>query len=175
MLEKYLRLRYELMPYIYSLGYKTWQTGAPFMRALPLDFPDDPKVADLRDEYMFGPAFLVAPVTEQGATSREVYLPAGADWYNYWTNEKREGRTDDQRSAPIDTIPLFVRAGSIVPLGSPVENTKQQQAIAKVRVYPGADADFTLFSDDGMTYAYETRRGISDEASLGRCGAATDA
>ena len=69
-LEKYLRLRYQLMPYIYSLGFKTWETGAPFMRALPLDFPNDPKVADLRDEYMFGPAFLVAPVTEQGATSR---------------------------------------------------------------------------------------------------------
>ena len=73
-LEKYLRLRYELMPYIYSLGYHTWLTGAPFMRALPLDFPDDPNVADLRDEYMFGPAFLVAPVTEQGAASRKVYL-----------------------------------------------------------------------------------------------------
>jgi alpha-D-xyloside xylohydrolase len=66
-------------------------SGAPFMRALPLDFPNDPKVADLRDEYMFGPAFLVAPVTEQGATSREVYLPAGADWYNYWTNERVKG------------------------------------------------------------------------------------
>ena len=87
-LEKYLRLRYQLMPYIYSLGYHTWLTGAPFMRALPLDFPNDPNVADLRDEYMFGPAFLVAPVTEQGATSRKVYLPAGADWYNYWTNER---------------------------------------------------------------------------------------
>ena len=96
-LEKYLRLRYQLMPYIYSLGYQTWQTGAPFMRALPLDFPDDPKVADMRDEYMFGPAFLVAPVTEQGATSRQVYLPAGADWYNYWTNERVQGRPDHHR------------------------------------------------------------------------------
>jgi alpha-D-xyloside xylohydrolase len=158
-LEKYLRLRYELMPYIYSLGYKTWQTGAPFMRALPLDFPDDPKVADLRDEYMFGPAFLVAPVTEQGATSREVYLPAGADWYNYWTNERVKGGQTVSVSAPIDTIPLFVRAGSIVPLGSEIENTHQQQSIAKVRIYPGANADFTLFSDDGMTYAYENGAG----------------
>ena len=158
-LEKYLRLRYQLMPYIYSLGYKTWQTGAPFMRALPLDFSNDPKVADLRDEYMFGPAFLVAPVTEQGATSRQVYLPAGADWYNFWTNERLKGGQTVTVAAPIDTIPLFVRAGSILPMGVPVESTQEAQAIAKVRVYPGADASFTLFSDDGKTYAYEKGAG----------------
>jgi alpha-D-xyloside xylohydrolase len=158
-LEKYLRLRYQLMPYIYSLGYKTWLTGAPFMRALPLDFPDDPKVADLRDEYMFGPAFLVAPVTEQGATSRQVYLPAGADWFNYWTNERLKGGQTVTVAAPIDTIPLFVRAGSIVPMGVPVESTHQVQAISTIRVYAGADANFTLFSDDGKTYAYEKGAG----------------
>ena len=158
-LEKYLRLRYELMPYIYSLGYQTWKTGAPFMRALPLDFPDDPKVADMRDEYMFGPAFLVAPVTEQGATSRKVYLPAGADWYNLWTNERLKGGQAVTVAAPIDTIPLFVRAGSIIPMGTPVESTHETQAISKVRVYPGADCDFTIFSDDGTTYAYEKGAG----------------
>ncbi len=158
-LEKYLRLRYELMPYIYSLGYKTWLTGAPFLRALPLDFPGDPRVVALRDEYMFGPAFLVAPVTEQGATSRQVYLPAGTDWYNYWTNERLKGGQTVTVDAPIDTIPLFVRAGSILPLGSPVENTHEAQAIAKIRVYPGADGNFTLFSDDGTTYAYEKGAG----------------
>jgi len=158
-LEKYLRLRYELMPYIYSLGYKTWLTGAPFMRALPLDFPNDAKVADLRDEYMFGPAFLVAPITDQGATSRQVYLPAGADWYNYWTNERVKGGQTIAVQAPIDTLPLFVRAGSIIPLGATVESTHEMQAIAKVRVYPGADASFTLFSDDGKTYAYESGAG----------------
>jgi alpha-D-xyloside xylohydrolase len=158
-LEKYLKLRYELMPYIYSLGYKTWETGAPFMRALPLDFPTDAKVADLRDEYMFGPAFLVAPVTEQGATSREVYLPAGADWYNYWTNERFKGGQTIRVAAPIDTLPLFVRAGSIVPLGSVVESTHQSQSIARVKVYPGADGSFTVFTDDGTTYAYEKGAG----------------
>ena len=158
-LEKYLRLRYQLMPYIYSLGYQTWLTGAPFMRALPLDFPNDPKVADLRDEYMFGPAFLVAPVTEQGATSREVYLPAGADWYNYWTNERVKGGQTITVQAPIDTIPLFVRAGSIIPMGAAVESTTQTAGHRSVWVYPGADADFTLFSDDGKTYAYEKGAG----------------
>ena len=155
MLEKYLKLRYQLMPYIYSLGYKTYQTGAPSMRALFMDFPNDPKVADLRDEFMFGPAFLVAPVTEQGATSRTVYLPAGADWYNYWTNQRVRGGQAIQVAAPIDTLPLFVRAGSIVPLGEAVENTSQAQKIAKLRVYSGADADFVLYQDDGNSYAYE--------------------
>jgi alpha-glucosidase (family GH31 glycosyl hydrolase) len=129
------------------------------MRALPLDFPSDPHVVDLRDEYMFGPAFLVAPITDQGATSRQVYLPAGTDWYNYWTNERVSGGQTITVSAGIDTIPLFVRAGSILPLGSPIESTRDQQSIAKLGVYPGADADFTLFSDDGTTYAYEKGAG----------------
>lgn len=154
-LEKYLKLRYELMPYIYSLGYNTYKTGAPFMRALFMDFPNDPKVANLTDEYMFGPAFLVAPVTVQGATTREVYLPSGTDWYNYWTNEKVNGGQTIRVDAPIDIIPLFVRAGSIVPTGAEIESTSQQQKIAQVRIYPGADADFNLYSDDGTTYAYE--------------------
>jgi alpha-D-xyloside xylohydrolase len=154
-LEKYLKLRYTLMPYIYSLGWFTHQTGAPFMRALFMDFPNDIKAATLTDEYMFGPALLVAPVVEQGATTREVYLPAGTDWYNYWTNEKLHGGQIVTVKAPIDTIPLFVRAGSILPLGAPVESTHAKQAIAKVKVYPGADGEFTLYNDDGVTYAYE--------------------
>jgi alpha-D-xyloside xylohydrolase len=154
-LEKYLRLRYELIPYIYSLGYSTHTSGAPFMRALFMDFPEDPKVADIGDEYMFGPAFLVAPVTSQGQTTKNVYLPAGTAWYNYWTNQRYEGGQTIQVNAPIDVIPLFVRAGSIIPLGSAVESTHDQQTVAHVRVYPGADGDFTLYSDDGLTYAYE--------------------
>lgn len=154
-LEKYLRLRYQLMPYIYSLGYRTYETGAPFMRALFMDFPADSNVADIRDEYMFGPAFLVAPVTDQGATARQVYLPAGCDWYNYWTNERIKGGQTITAAAPIDTIPLFVRAGSIVPLGDAIESADDKQTIAHVKVYPGTDGDFSLYSDDGKTYAYE--------------------
>jgi alpha-D-xyloside xylohydrolase len=125
------------------------------MRALFMDFSNDPKVADLRDEYMFGPAFLVAPVTEQGATTRTVYLPAGTDWYNYWTKERIHGGETIQVNAPIDTLPLFVRAGSIVPTGEPIESTNQLQKIANVEVYPGADGEFALYQDDGKTYAYE--------------------
>jgi alpha-D-xyloside xylohydrolase len=154
-LEKYLRLRYELMPYIYSLSYQTWLSGAPSMRALFMDFPNDPQVADIRDEYMFGPALLVAPVVSQGQTVRSVYLPAGTGWYNFWTNQRFAGGQTIQVNAPIDTIPLFVRSGAIIPLGSVVESTHDRQTIAHVKVYPGANGDFTLFNDDGQTYAYE--------------------
>jgi alpha-D-xyloside xylohydrolase len=154
-LEKYLKLRYELMPYIYSLGYSTYKSGAPYMRALFMDFPSDSKAASLTDEYMFGPAFLVAPVTDQGATSREVYLPAGTDWYNYWTNERVHGGQTIRVDAPIDSLPLFVRAGSILPLGVPVMSTNETQALATIRVYPGANGSFTLYQDDGKTYGYE--------------------
>jgi alpha-D-xyloside xylohydrolase len=154
-LEKYLRLRYQLLPYLYSLGWQANQTGAPFMRGLFLDFGKDPNVADLGDEYMLGPALLVAPVTEQGATSRSVYLPAGADWYNFWTNERLHGGQRLTVAADIGTIPVFVRAGSILPLGSAVESTGDEQQIQTVRVYPGADGAFTLYNDDGTTYGYE--------------------
>jgi alpha-D-xyloside xylohydrolase len=154
-LTKYLKLRYQLLPYTYSAAYRSYQTGAPYMRALFMDCPTDPKVADIPDEYMYGPAFLVAPVTEQGATQRTVYLPAGCDWYNYWTNERLHGGQTIVVDAPIDTLPLFVRVGSIVPLGSEVESAQQPQTIASVRVYPGANSSFTLFQDDGKTYGYE--------------------
>jgi alpha-glucosidase/alpha-D-xyloside xylohydrolase len=160
-LSKYLRLRYQLLPYTYSAAYRSYQTGAPYMRALFMDFPDDPKAADIPDEYMYGPAFLVAPVTEQGATHRTVYLPAGRDWYNYWTNERLHGGQSITVDAPIDTLPLFVRAGSIVPLGSEVLSASLPQTIASVRVYPGANGSFTLFQDDGNTYSYEKGAGSS--------------
>lgn len=169
-LAKYLRLRYQLLPYTYSVAYSSYQTGAPYMRAFFMDFPADPKASDIRDEYMYGPAFLVAPVTEQGATQRSVYLPAGCDWYNYWTNERLHGGQTIVVDAPIDTLPLFVRAGSIVPLGSEVLSASQPQTIASVRVYPGANGNFTLFQDDGQTYEYEKNGGsitklIWDETS----------
>lgn len=154
-LSKYLRMRYQLLPYIYSCAYQTYQTGAPFTRALFMDFPKDPNISNITDEYMFGPAILVAPVTDQGATSRKVYLPAGTDWYDYWTNKRYKGGQTVVAAAPIETIPLFVRAGSILPLGSAILTTDQPQLIQTVKVYPGRDADFALYSDDGKTYRYE--------------------
>jgi alpha-D-xyloside xylohydrolase len=158
-ISKYLRLRYTLMPYIYSLGKQTYDTGAPFMRALFMDFPNDPHVSNMGDEYMFGPAFLVAPVTEQGRESRQVYLPAGRDWYNYWTNERLEGGQTVTAAAPIGVIPLFVAAGSIIPLGSDIQNTSVLQTLKEIRVYPGRESEFTLYDDDGVTYDYEKGQG----------------
>ncbi|HEX8420863.1 MAG TPA: TIM-barrel domain-containing protein, partial [Sphingomonas sp.] len=163
-LARFLNLRYALMPYIYSLGHDTYRTGAPFMRALFMDFPNDPKVATIGDQYMFGPAFLVAPVTDQGVTTRKVYLPAGADWYDYWTDQRHAGGQTIDVAAPIDQIPLFVRAGSIVPMGVKVPSTATKQMIESIRVYPGRDTQFALYDDDGVTNDY--RKGGGKTATL---------
>lgn len=163
LLASYLRLRYTLMPYLYALGAQTHQTGAPFMRALFMDFPGDPNVTNIGDQYMFGPAFLVAPVTDQGRTSRPVYLPAGTDWYDYWTNKRYTGGQMVEAAAPIDRIPLFVRAGSIVPMGVAVKSTAERQPLESIRVYPGRDGRFTLYDDDGTTNAYRKTGGAHAE------------
>jgi len=155
----FLRLRYALIPYLYALGHQTAQTGAPFMRALFMDYPNDPAVATIGDQYMFGPAFLVAPVTDQGVTSRKVYLPAGADWYDYWTERRYTGGQTIEAAAPIDKIPLFVRAGSIVPMGVQVPSTATAQPLDSIRVYPGRDASFTLYDDDGVSNADRDKGG----------------
>jgi alpha-D-xyloside xylohydrolase len=160
-LAKYDRLRYQLIPYIYSLAKTTYDTGAPFMRLLWMDFPDDARVANLGTEYMFGPAFLVAPITEQGQTEKEVYLPKGADWFNYWTDQKFTGGQWIKVAAPVDQIPVFVRAGSIVPMGADVQSTAAKQSVASLQVYPGKDADFTVYDDDGSSYGYETGQGVT--------------
>lgn len=153
-LVKYLRLRYRLMPYIYSLAYQVTQTGAPFMRALWMDFSDE-KSTVTEDEFMFGPSLLVAPVVEQGAVSRKVYLPGGTKWFNFWTNEKLDGGQTITVDAPIDVLPLFVKEGSVLPLGEVRQNSKEEQKEIEIRVYSGSQASFCLYSDDGKSYAYE--------------------
>ncbi|MGA2261010.1 MAG: TIM-barrel domain-containing protein [Acidobacteriota bacterium] len=154
-LAKYLGLRYRLLPYIYSLAHGVSETGAPFMRALFMDFPQDPEVRDIKDEYMFGPAFLVAPVVEKGKPSREVYLPRGQAWYDYWTGKKYPGGQRIPADAPLDVLPLFVKAGSIIPHGNDITSTHAEQKEVELWVYPGADAQFDLYQDDGTTYEYE--------------------
>jgi len=155
-LAEWLRLRYSLIPYLYAEGRRTFDTGAPFMRALFMDFPADAAAATIGDQYMLGSALLVAPVTEQGATSRRVYLPAGADWYDFWTNQKVTGGQWITAAAPINRIPVYVRAGSILPIGAQVPSTATRQALDGIRVYPGRDASFTLYDDDGITNVYRT-------------------
>lgn len=160
-LAKYDRLRYQLIPYLYSQAKATYDTGAPFMRPLWMDFPADPNVSNLGNEYLLGPAFLVAPVTEQGQTEKSVYLPAGSDWYDFWTNARLKGGQWTTVAAPIDRIPVFVRAGSILPIGSDIQSTATKQSVAEWRVYPGRDGDFALYDDDGSSYDYETGKGAS--------------
>ena len=153
-----LRLRYALLPYTYAAGRHAYDTGAPILRGLFMDFAADAKALPITDEYMFGPAFLVAPVTTQGQTHRPVYLPAGTTWYDWWTGRKFEGGQTIEADAPIAHIPLFARAGSIVPLGSAIQSTAEKQSIAKIRVFAGADGRATLYDDDGETNAYKTAR-----------------
>ncbi len=160
-LASYDKLRYRLIPYIYSSAKTTYDNGAPFMRALWMDYPNDPNVANLGTEYLFGPDFLVAPVTEQAQSVKDVYLPAGADWYNYWTNEKVAGGQWVKVNAPIDQIPVFVKAGSILPIGSDIQSTATKQSIAAIKVYPGKDGDFDLYDDDGTSYDYEKGKGVT--------------
>jgi alpha-D-xyloside xylohydrolase len=125
------------------------------MRALWMDFPHDAKAAATGNEYMFGPDFLVAPVTSQGQVRKRVYLPAGTDWYDYWSNARVSGGQTISVDAPIDRIPVFVRAGSILPLGAAVPSTATPQSIEQIKVYPGRDADFDLYDDDGVSYSYQ--------------------
>jgi alpha-D-xyloside xylohydrolase len=125
------------------------------MRPLVMDWREDVEAQNTGDEYLFGPAILVSPVTTQGATSRTVYLPQAA-WYDFWTGERQEGGKRIQADAPIEKLPLFVRAGSIIPMGPKMEWTTEKPADPiELRIYPGANGDFTLYEDQNDGYQYE--------------------
>ena len=151
----YDQLRYRLLPYIYSLAWRVTRDDYTLQRGLPMDWPGDERVRDIGDQFMFGPAFLVAPVTEPGATTREVYLPRAPAWYDFWSGARLPTGSTIHAPAPLERIPVFVRAGSIVPLGPVVENADIQPDTLELRVYPGADGDFEWYSDAGDTYDYE--------------------
>ncbi|MEZ5955201.1 MAG: glycoside hydrolase family 31 protein [Hyphomonas sp.] len=152
----YDKLRYRLMPYIYTLAADTYHKDGTIMRGLVMDFENDPVTWDIADQYMFGPAFLVSPVHEYKARSRSLYLPAGADWYDFLTGTKYAGGQWIQAAAPLDWMPLYVKAGSIVPMGPDIQYTAE--GIGKevsLFVFTGANGSFELYDDDGETYAYE--------------------
>jgi len=136
---KYLNTRYQLLPYLYSAAWETHTTGLPLIRSLGLTFPEDPQAWSTVDAYLFGPSLLVAPVCQQGATSRNVYLPGGA-WYNFWTAERIEGGGEHTIAADIETLPLLVRSGAIIPTG-PIRQYMDEHSNEAVRltIYPGAD------------------------------------
>jgi alpha-D-xyloside xylohydrolase len=151
----YDNLRYRLMPYIYSLAWKTTSEGYTIMRPLVMDFREDRRAQNIGDQFLFGPAILVNPVTEPGATARHLYLPA-AKWYDFWTGAPIEGGRALDAPSPIDRTPLYVRAGSILPLGPDVEYAAEGSANPiEVRVYRGANGAFTLYEDENDTYNYE--------------------
>jgi alpha-D-xyloside xylohydrolase len=170
-IEKSIRMRYRLLPYLYSTAWDVTSQAATFMNAFPIEFASDDKVLDLPDEYIFGQAFLVAPVVKPMYTSknngmvqvdfskiktRQIYLPKGANWFDFWTGQKLQGGQEIAKEAPIDVIPLFVKAGAIIPWGPDVQfATEKKWDNLEIRVYPGADASFTLYEDENDNYNYE--------------------
>ena len=167
------KLRYELLPYIYSTAGKVWLYDASMIRMLAFDFPKDAKALEITDQYLFGESLMVCPVTkamyykkdksahtkkqETPSLIRDVYLPKGCDWYDFWTNKVYEGGQWIEAEAPIDRIPLFVKAGSILPMQHPVNSTEETVMPDNLTfiVYAKKDCSYELYTDDGDGYAYE--------------------
>ena len=159
------QLRYRMLPYSYTLAADVTRHDATIMRPLVMDFRDDPEVLGIGDQFLFGPSLLVNPVTVRGATSRSVYLPrrhaddaggAGAGWYDFWTGAHLSGGQRIDAAAPYESLPLYVKAGSILPMGPELQYTGEKPADPlTLWVYTGADATFELYEDDGVSYAYE--------------------
>lgn len=154
-LVKYIKLRYRLMPYIYTLAWMVYERDYTIMRPLVMDFREDPNVLNIDDQYMFGPFIMVSPVTTPSTFEREVYLPKGL-WYDFWTGELLHGGRKTIVKTPIDKIPLHVKAGSIIPL-APINIKSYMEPVSELelRIYRGRDAEFAIYIDDGETYEYE--------------------
>lgn len=172
--EKYINLRYALLPYLYSTGWQVTDNAGSFLRALFMDFNEDKKVHTISNQYMFGKAFLVTPVTRNmyvfsdkeqwkdpyedfsKTGTQDVYLPKGTKWFDFWTGEVLNGGQMVTKEVPIDIIPLYVRAGSIVPFGPKVQySTEKKWNNLEIRIYPGADGEFVLYEDENDNYNYE--------------------
>jgi alpha-glucosidase (family GH31 glycosyl hydrolase) len=148
------------LPYLYNLFQEAAHNGTPIIRPLFWEFPDDPVGYAVDDQFLLGPSLLVAPVMKPGARQRAVYLPAGSEWYDYWTKQKHTGGQYVTVSAPLDKLPLFVRAGSILPMTDPVEYVDQKPIREIILdVYPGKKTTGHLYEDDGETFDHE--RGVS--------------
>ena len=152
----YNKLRYRLMPYIYSIAGKSYQEDYTLMRGLVMDFPTDLKAGNLNDSYLFGPSLLINPILGYKDRSRKVYLPTGQGWYDLYTGKYYRGGQDITAAAPYDKIPVFVKAGSIIPTGPELQYTSEKPADPlTVLVYTGKDASFSLYDDEGTNYNYE--------------------
>ena len=154
-LTAYDQLRYRFLPYIYSLAWKTTSEDYTILRPLVMDFRSDTRAQNISDQFLFGPAVLVNPVTEPGATSRHLYLP-DATWYDFWTGSRVQGSRAIDAAAPLDKLPLYIRAGSILPLGPDIEYAAEKSADPlELRVYRGANGEFVLYEDENDNYNYE--------------------
>jgi alpha-glucosidase len=165
-IRKYVKLRYRLLPHLYTLLAEAHETGVPWIRPLVLEYQNDKNVLSIDDEFMVGNKILCAPVLQAGATSRDVYLPAG-EWYDFFTNKQYKGDQHITIQAPLDTVPLFVKAGTILPTG-PALNYVGQPSEEKIsyEVFPDKEGAATgeLYEDDGKTQAY--LNGVSDHFTL---------
>ncbi len=155
----YMKLRYNLMPYIYSLAGMTWFNDYTIMRPLVMDFAADTSVNNIGDQFLFGPSFMVAPVYNYGDRSREIYFPQSEGWYDFYTGEFQLGGVKKSVAAPYERIPLYVRAGAIVPFGGDIQYTDEKSADPiYLYVYQGANGKFTLYEDEGVNYDYEQNK-----------------
>jgi alpha-D-xyloside xylohydrolase len=155
-IEKYINLRYSLLPYTYATAWNVTSQSGSFMRALFMDFQNDTAVYNIGNQYMFGKSIMVTPVTEQGSATQAVYLPKGTGWFDFWTGEILTGGQQVNKATPIDILPLYVKAGSIIPWGPAVQYaTEKKWDNLEIRIYPGANADFTLYEDENDNYNYE--------------------
>jgi Alpha-glucosidases, family 31 of glycosyl hydrolases len=153
---KFLNLRYQLLPYTYSIAAQTHRSGLPMIRAMWLNYPQDARTLLIDDSYMWGDHILVAPMYDKSATTRTVYLPAGT-WWEYWKGDKLEGGREIAAKAELDSMPLFVRAGAIIPFGPVKQHTAEKVDDAIIlKVYPGSDGSFQWYDDDGSSFAYES-------------------
>jgi alpha-D-xyloside xylohydrolase len=164
-LARFLKLRYQLLPYIYSLAGWTTHRAYTMLRLLAFDFRNDPRTYDVRDQFLLGPAFLVCPITEpmaaradggEAVATRPVYLPEGCDWYNFWTGDRLAGGQTVFARADLATLPLYVRAGAIIPMTEPQQYVDEHpHAPVELHIYRGQDGAFSLYEDGGDGYDYE--------------------
>lgn len=157
--KKYAELRYQLLPYTYTLAWEAHATGMPLMRAMWLQYPEDGKAAGLGNQFMWGADLLIAPVFEKGAKTRTVYLPEGL-WYDWWNNAEYSGGKDVTREVNLSVMPIFVRAGAIIPIDPVRQYTGEKvSGPTTIKIYPGADGRFTMYEDDGISQQYLDRKG----------------
>lgn len=154
-MRKMLNLRYRLLPYIYSEAWQVTKNGSTIMRPLVMDFNGDEAALSSKFEYMFGKSILAAPITEPNVSQWNVYLPKISDWFDFWTGKHYLGGQTIKADAPLDRIPLFVKAGSIIPMGKIIQHSAEKSDTLEIRIYKGADAEFDLYEDEGDNYNYE--------------------